>query len=583
MTPPPFSLVDFINAPYEVRLASDYEQLTGGMVLARRWHQNLCRSSLTNRSASPVRVKEVVLFSGSLPGEDIPFYGEGFQQNGQRGGTLRQPVDIGFVPDRLEYQLPQVEGMLTAYSLVMLSPKEQPHSLLAFTSCRRFSGEFRFGQGVFEVVMDTEGLSLGPGETWEFEEFFIESGFDGEVLFDHLAEQIEINHPRLVYPAVPSGWCSWYHFGPDITEEAVMCNLDAIARAGLELKFIQIDDGYQSFMGDWLAPGEKFPHGVQSLCHEIRRRGFEPAIWVAPFIAEPGSAIFRQHPEWFVTGADGLPIAAEQVSYGGWRCTPWYVLDGTHPGVQEYFRQVFRTMRTEWGCTYFKLDASFWGAMHGCNHFDPAATRIEAYRRGMAAVLEGAGDAFVLGCNTPVWGSLGLLHGNRVTNDIMRYWGKFKAVALELFHRNWQNNRLWINDPDCLVLNNIQGSSLTADEFRFHIAMIQASGGMILSGDDLTTLTGEQLDVIRRLLPSSGCAARFLGDGFTAGIQDNPGGRLLYCFNWEDQPARIAVSLPIPGRVVDFWSGEDLGTWQGVFSPPVLAPHAARVFKLLSV
>ena len=36
---------------------------------------------------------------------------------------------------------------------------------------------------------------------------------------------------------------------------------------------------------------------------------------------------------------------------------------------------VFRTMRDKWGVTYFKLDANFWGAMHGGRLSDPKATR----------------------------------------------------------------------------------------------------------------------------------------------------------------------------------------------------------------
>ena len=40
--------------------------------------------------------------------------------------------------------------------------------------------------------------------------------------------------------------------------------------------------------------------------------------------------------------------------------------------------------------------------MHGGRLHDPKATRVEAYRRGMAAILRGAGDAFVLGCNHPM-------------------------------------------------------------------------------------------------------------------------------------------------------------------------------------
>ena len=110
-------------------------------------------------------------------------------------------------------------------------------------------------------------------------------------------------------------------------------------------------------------------------------------------------------------------------------------------------------MRQEWGCTYFKLDANFWGAMHGGRFHDPNATRIEAYRRGMEAILRGAGDGFILGCNHPIWPSLGLIHGSRSSNDIKRTWDRGRrAPARENLSRNWQNGRLWWNDPDAVVL-----------------------------------------------------------------------------------------------------------------------------------
>ena len=109
-------------------------------------------------------------------------------------------------------------------------------------------------------------------------------------------------------------------------------------------------------------------------------------------------------------------------------------------------------MRNEWGCTYFKLDANFWGAMHGGRFHDRRATRIEAYRRGMAAVLSGAGDAFILGCNHPIWPSIGLIHGSRSSHDISRDWARFSDTARQNLSRNWQNGRLWWNDPDAIVL-----------------------------------------------------------------------------------------------------------------------------------
>ena len=245
---------------------------------------------------------------------------------------------------------------------------------------------------------------------------------------------------------------------------------------------MQIDDGYQPAMGDWLETGPAFGGGVQDVLKKIRERGLEPAIWVAPFVAEEGSTVFRRHPEWFVKGEDGRPLRSDRVTFGGWRRGPWYALDGTHPEAQRHLEHVFRTMRESWGCTYFKLDANFWGAIHGGTFHDPRATRIEAYRRGMEAVRRGAGDAFILGCNQPMWASLGLVHGSRSSNDIKRTWDRIAGTARQNLMRNWQNGRLWWNDADALVLTG----DLTDDEIRFHATAIYASGGLVLSGDDLT-------------------------------------------------------------------------------------------------
>lgn len=102
-------------------------------------------------------------------------------------------------------------------------------------------------------------------------------------------------------------------------------------------------------MGDWLDTGAAFGGGVATVLRQIRERGFEPAISVAPFVAEKGSRVFREHPEWFVADASGAPLAADKVTFGGWRHGPWFALDGTHPEAQRHLEPVFRTMREQWG------------------------------------------------------------------------------------------------------------------------------------------------------------------------------------------------------------------------------------------
>lgn len=100
-----------------------------------------------------------------------------------------------------------------------------------------------------------------------------------------------------------------------------MQNVDCMQDKLEDLEWVLLDDGYQAFMGDWLTPSDKFSGGVKELIHSIRAKGKKPAIWMAPFIAQPESEIFKQHPDWFVRHKDGGLLKAEDVTYGGWRCT----------------------------------------------------------------------------------------------------------------------------------------------------------------------------------------------------------------------------------------------------------------------
>ena len=328
-------------------------------------------------------------------------------------------------------------------------------------------------------------------------------------------------------------------------------------------------------MGDWLETGTAFGGNVQGVLKETRKRGFEPAIWIAPFIAEEKSNLFRLHPDWFVKDADGKPLRSDRVTFGGWRHGPWYVLDGTHPEAQKHLQTVFRTMSHDWGCTYFKLDANFWGAIHGGHFYDSEATRIEAYRRGMTAVLRGSGDAFILGCNHPIWPSAGLIHGSRSSNDIKRTWDRIKTTARQNLSRNWQNGRLWWNDPDAVCL----AGELPLDEFQFHATAIYASGGMVLSGDDLTVIPEDRLAMLRKLLPPTGVAARFDDDSFKIGRIGLPSSEMICVFNWEDQVQSIVVRLSRPAHVEDYWSGADLGRQKETFAVNNMPPHSARLLK----
>ncbi len=566
-----------MNAPSEVIPSEG--ATAKGLQFDRKWDGEVCKSTLTNTGKNAVRVKEIVLarVAHNYPPE-TGYYGEGFTMLSQTGGTLGHPVDIGGLTDRNHYKIPQPADALTAYGMFTLLPAKDKVVTMGFTSCRRFVGKFYLRSNSIEAVLDTENLELAPGESWTLEGLWIGTGPDREALLAALGDLIKGNHPPICKAPVPTGWCSWYCFSAMVTAKQVERNLDFIVKNIPELRYVQIDDGYQSAMGDWLQTGKAFGGGIRNVLKQIQDARLEPAIWVAPFIAEEKSQVFQEHPDWFIMDADGKPLRSDAVTFGGWRNGPWYAIDGTHREAQKHLEQVFRTMHDEWGCTYFKLDANFWGAMHGGRFHDPKATRVEAYRRGMDAILRGAGDSFVLGCNHPLWPSLGEVHGARTSGDIDRSWGAFRGTMRETFHRNWQNGRFWWNDPDCVLLYG--SKKLTDAEFLFHATAIYMTGGMTLSGDDLPRLTPERLAILRKLVPSTGVSARFDDNSFRVGRVELSDKTMVGVFNWDDAAQNIVVALPNSVKVTDYWTDQTISTSDSAVELN-MPPHSARLLKCI--
>jgi alpha-galactosidase len=559
-------------------IASDSVQIE------RVWDGTRCSASVTNVSDTPLRPKSVVLFEVAEHGfsPDTPIYGEGFQMLYQNGGTLGQREDIGNNSDVTHYKIPDFRGLPTAYGVLNLNLTDTDNLLLGFTSCERFIGRISFDAQQLLISMDTEGLVLQPGERWSLEEFVVLSGERQGDVFNQLAQQINRNHPPRKVSPVATGWCSWYCYRMDVTDEIIRDNLDIFNETVPELKFIQLDDGYQPYFGDWFDPNPEYGDVKQTIA-DIRAKGFEPAIWVAPFIAQKDSRVLREHPDWFVKNAHGAPLDSSTVSFGGWRYGPWYALDGTHPEVQQHFENIFRTMREEWGVNYFKLDANYWGALQGGSHYQPNASRIEAYRQGMEAVLRGCDDdTVVLGCNAPIWPSFGLVTAMRTSGDIRRAWWSFKSLARQNLSRCWQNGTLWDSDPDCIVLTtdspwNIKGD-VTDNEWLFHATSIHAVGGFILSGDKAEHLHAQELGILKKLLNPTGQGARFTNTKLETGITDLGDKQYYYFFNWSDtETVDLSVSLVQPAELTDFWTDETLGRHGASYTVQQLPPRSARL------
>ncbi|MCY9872844.1 glycoside hydrolase family 36 protein [Vibrio barjaei] len=493
--------------------------------------------------------------------------GDGFQMLCQTAGKLDGFIDIGRCPDNnSSYRIYPEDAPRRFYNYLVVEQSTGFH-LYGFTSCHRFAGYFELqhtGHGV-DIVALIDGEESSP-QHWEnnqLESLTVLHGDSLESVYNEYANLISNHHPTRIGVSgdSPIGWCSWYAYYADVTKQNVLENVEIMADKMFDLEWVLLDDGYQSFMGDWLTPSDKFEGGVKSLINNIREKGKKPAIWMAPFIAQAESEVFKNHPEWFLKHDNGELLKAEDITYGGWRCTPWYILDASHPEVQEHLTRVVKTMREEWGVELFKLDANYWGTLKG-QRYQKGVTGVEAYRLGMAAINEGAGDALVLGCNAPMWPSLGLVDAMRVSDDVERDPHRFEQIAKETFYRSWQHQRLWLIDPDCATFTSLPNQGTDRASYEFHRNVLLASGGLLLSGDPLPELTPFAEETLARLVSRqrhSTNASTFTSLSMNHATLKLSEERRVHClFHYDDDVTEYTLTAELPCDWFDYWTGEKL-------------------------
>ncbi len=291
----------------------------------------------------------------------------------------------------------------------------------------------------------------------------------------------------------PTVWCSWYHYFTHVTEADMDENLAALDDLDLPVDVVQLDDGYQTEIGDWLSLSDRFA-SLEGMVDRIRKRGRRTGIWVAPFYAGARSELAARHPEWLVQGDNGPVVTGHNWDQD------LYALDTTHPGVEEHLTHVFATMR-DWGIDYFKIDFIYTAAFPG--HRREEADPLAAYRRGVQTVRRAIGDAYLLGCGAPILPSVGLFDAMRVSPDTAPHYepetGELakpgsRAAMLTGRARAFQHGRFWANDPDCLI---VRPEVERREEWADHVARY---GGLRASSDRLADLDDWGLETTRRLL-----------------------------------------------------------------------------------
>lgn len=380
--------------------------------------------------------------------------------------------------------------------------------------------------------------------------------------------------PLALSPAY-SGWCSWYYYGSNISEDVIIENMTALKNNGVMVDVIQIDDGWSVSRGEWQA-NSKFPHGMKWLAERIKKEGYIPGIWVSPLTADENSEFFKNNKDIFVKDR-----CSDEV-YG------YRSIDMSTQKAQKYLYDLFYKLSHEWGFRYIKYDFAIYGISSG-RHSDSNFNGVKNYEKALeimrSAVTE---DTFLLACTSPISQPINYVNGIRTSMDIFEQWNSLKAVSRQVYLRSFLNDFVRV-DPDCVMVRTAQNEddqafrlcTRTEKEIETFVSFIASTGGATMFSDKVTLLGEKQIQLYKALLPVN----QFTGKLLDIGIRDIPSEVLIdagfvktvMLFNWEDYSEVMSVDLDKEYNVFDFWDKKSIGKHKTLSFE--VQPHQVKVLQ----
>ena len=360
--------------------------------------------------------------------------------------------------------------------------------------------EFDTGKHRITVNKDVRGLKPSAGPVLELGVY---NGDEPEV-FDAWFYDLGVGPSGA---PIRTGWTSWYNFYTNITEDIILKNLHALASKNIPIDIFQIDDGFATAVGDWLSLKPSFPNGMGFIAREISNHGYIPGLWLAPFICEKKSRLFKEQPDWLLRDGRGRLVSAGfNPSWSG----TFYGLNLYHPDVRDYLKHVFDTVLGDWGYKMVKLD--FLYAVALIPHSNKSRGRIMA--EAMTFLRELVGDNLILGCGVPLGSSFGLVDYCRIGSDValkwedrVLKWAEYREristinSLLSTIGRRHLDGRGFRNDPDVFILRR-ENNKLTEVEQYTLFVMNNLFGSLLFTSDDVSRYSPEQMALYRRMFPA---------------------------------------------------------------------------------
>jgi len=580
------------------------------------------RCIVENLSDSVIKMERIRFTPGNIKiGEEnrsSSFYTNGHQSWSEtRSFKNDQEEMVSILPSMVTLQdnprnLPaNVAGNFTSDMFAVISSHDTKSNILLgqgapfkqFVYIRYQSGIHRNGLKNIQIEIDFGGMILYPNKKIGCDEIYIKADEDPNTLQDWYFQKIAVDSAN--NQPLPGGWCSWYYYFTGVTEEDIYENLDAMRQHDVNWKYFVLDDGYQTAVGDWLSINNKFSGGLKKVARHISEFGMVPGIWMAPFIARRNSRLYHEHRDWFLTDSKGNPVKA------GWNPNwgiggNFYALDTTNPGFQDYLRHVVHTMVHEWGFKYLKLDFTYAASLYG-TAFNQTFSSAERLTNGYRIIREAAGkDVVILGCGSPLSPAIGHVDAMRIGPDVAPYWFATYRYHLtrdphalctmfairSILNRCQMHRRLWINDPDCILLRDTD-TKLTREERMSLVNAVVITGGMYLLSDRLSLLKNEvwhDIDKIEKMVQEAD-----RGKTIALDYMENEIPELVYnskgyfaVFNFADKTVDKKISMNTslsalihPGiRLVEVWSNAEYTVTKDGIDLGRMKPHSSLLCRI---
>lgn len=344
---------------------------------------------------------------------------------------------------------------------------------------------------------DVEGITII--EPYELLDLYFDNGGYDEVFDRYFAK---MNVKPLTDKKI-KGYTSWYNYYQNINEKIILRDLDAISKKTDKVNTFQIDDGYQTSVGDWLSINKtKFPNGMKPIVEKIHAKGWQAGLWLAPFGAQKGSKLASEHSDWLVKGKNGKPIMVG-ANWGG-----FYAIDIDNIDARAYIKNVFDTVLNDWGFDLVKLDFLYATAVVPLHN----KTRGQLAYESIDFLRECVGNKQILGCGVQQMPCFGKVEYMRIGADMDLGWKhKFfrnlthredvstpNAIHNSVYRR-CLNNRAFLCDPDVFLLRR-SNIKFTFEQQKVLAKFIKLFGSVLFMSDNVDEYDDEQMAVFNDTL-----------------------------------------------------------------------------------